>query len=143
MGRAGRAERIGKVCAPKGQKLLAQGNALGLVVSDNARPVRAKALTHCTNLLVLLPFLGEQKPLKVNPRRCLGLGAFAPSGRSFVLLDVALLHFHSLPYTYNSPAPIISLKTQKPRRAAAQDSARSLSGQDGVKMRLTSQPFCR
>ena len=43
--------------ALKGQKLLAQGNALGFVVSDNIRPEGAKALILSANLLVLLPLL--------------------------------------------------------------------------------------
>jgi hypothetical protein len=68
--------------ALKGQKLLAQGSALGMVISDNVRPEGAKALIFCAILLVLLPLQGERNTLNVNPRRCLGLGAFALSGRA-------------------------------------------------------------
>ena len=71
--------------ALKGQKLLAQGNALGLRLVSFIRPERAKALISCANLLVLLPLQGEYYRLYRNPRRCLGLGAYAPSGRSVLI----------------------------------------------------------
>jgi hypothetical protein len=45
--------------APKGQKLLAQGSALGFVVSEKPRPVRAKELIDLRYVLELLPLQGE------------------------------------------------------------------------------------
>ena len=71
--------------ALKGQQLLSQGNALGLHLVSFIRPVRAKALIDLRKGLELLPFQGEYYRLYRNPRRCLGLGAYAPSGRSVLI----------------------------------------------------------
>ena len=72
--------------ALKGQQLLAQGSALGLRLVSFTRPERAKALIELRKILELLPLQGEYYRLYRNPRRCLGLGAFAPSGRSLPLI---------------------------------------------------------
>ena len=71
--------------ALKGQQLLAQGNALGLRLESSFRPVRAKALIDLRKGLELLPLQGEHYRSQQNPGRCPGLGAVAPSGRTFSL----------------------------------------------------------
>ena len=58
--------------APKGQKLLAQGSALGVLHSKAKRPVRAKAFI----IVMLLPLQGALFGfVSVYPGRCPGLGA--------------------------------------------------------------------
>ena len=67
--------------ALKGQKLLAQGNALGNVCVIALRPVRAKALKYIAAVGKLLPLQGVITISISYPGRCPGLGASALSGR--------------------------------------------------------------
>ena len=64
--------------ALKGQKLLAQGIALGFRTDTKKRPVRAKALKTSRKLL---PLQGAMFSSIKNPGRCPGLGAAALTGR--------------------------------------------------------------
>ena len=64
--------------ALKGQKLLAQGSALGFRTDTKKRPVRAKAFYM---FLKLLPLQGAMFASIKNPGRCPGLGADALTGR--------------------------------------------------------------
>ena len=64
--------------ALKGQKLLAQGSALGFRTDTKKRPVRAKALKTSRKLL---PLQGVMFASIKNPGRCPGLGAAALTGR--------------------------------------------------------------
>ena len=63
----------------KAQKLLAQGNALGIIAVSKA-PCKGKSLINC---LVFKAFAltGRQVCVHNNPGRCPGLGASALSGR--------------------------------------------------------------
>jgi len=63
----------------KGQKLLAQGSALGCMMQGEARPVRAKAFALSAR---------KKQHLHKNPGRCPGLLAAAPLGRRWVLVIV-------------------------------------------------------
>ena len=74
--------------ALKGQKLLAQGNALGIMSVSNA-PCKGKSfkihIIKKDNPLryeKLLPLQGARFATHKNPGRCPGLGASAPSGRA-------------------------------------------------------------
>ena len=53
--------------APKGQKLLAHGNAMDYIFSDDVRPVSAKALIDLRNVLELLPLQGARFHLDGKP----------------------------------------------------------------------------
>ena len=66
--------------ALKGQKLLAQGSALGIIAIGKA-PCKGKSFV---NFLVLKAFAltGRQVCERNNPGRCPGLRASAPSGRA-------------------------------------------------------------
>ena len=66
--------------ALKGQKLLAQGNALGVVAISKA-PCKGKSFV---NYLILKAFAltGRQVCVHKHPGRCPGLRASAPSGRA-------------------------------------------------------------
>ena len=61
----------------KGQQLLAQGSALGCMMQEEARPVRAKAFALTAR---------KKQHLHKNPGRCPGLLAAAPLGRRWVLV---------------------------------------------------------
>ena len=65
--------------ALKGQKLLTQGSALGILAISKA-PCKGKSFINC---LVLKAFAltGRQVCAHNNPGRCPGLGASALSGR--------------------------------------------------------------
>ena len=63
----------------KAQKLLAQGNTLGVSKILAMRPVRAKALKRGNDKAFALT--GRRCCLHVYPGRCPGLGASALSGR--------------------------------------------------------------
>ena len=56
------------MCAPKGQKLLAQGNALCLRLESFIRPERAKALIELRKILELLPFQGRALSLTIKTK---------------------------------------------------------------------------
>ena len=66
--------------ALKGQKLLAQGNALGIIAICEA-PCKGKSFV---NYLILKAFAltGRQVCVHKHPGRCPGLRASAPSGRA-------------------------------------------------------------
>ena len=61
------------------QKLLAQGNALGIIAVNKA-PCKGKSFTNYL-VLKLLPLQGDRFTSIKNPGRCPGLGASALSGR--------------------------------------------------------------
>ena len=63
----------------KGQQLLAQGSALGCMMQEEARPVRAKAFALSAR---------KKQHLHKNPGRCPGLLAAAPLGRRWVFVVV-------------------------------------------------------
>ena len=65
--------------ALKGQKLLAQGNALGIITINKA-PCKGKIFTKHL-VLKLLPLQGDRLAGIKNPGRCPGLEASALSGR--------------------------------------------------------------
>ena len=69
--------------ALKGQKLLAQGNALGIKAVSKG-PVRAKALLIAGNFKAFA-LTGRQVCEHNNPGRCPGLRASALSGRAVLL----------------------------------------------------------
>ena len=73
--------------ALKGQKLLAQGNTLGIMAISNA-PCKGKSFKiHLIKMetplryVKLLPLQGARFATHKNPGRCPGLRASAPSGR--------------------------------------------------------------
>ena len=66
--------------ALKGQKLLAQGSALGFHGPQTRRPVRAKALNQMINK-AFAP-TGRLVDCYIYPGRCPGLGASGPSART-------------------------------------------------------------
>ena len=74
------AQKFQKQHALKGQKLLAQGNALG-IKQLTMRPVRAKALKYRA-IYKAFALTGRQVCEHDNPGRCPGLRASAPSGRA-------------------------------------------------------------
>ena len=74
--------------ALKGQKLLAQGNALGIMSASNA-PCKGKSfkihlikMENPLRYIKLLPIQGALFATHKNPGRCPGLGASALSGRA-------------------------------------------------------------
>ena len=67
--------------ALKGQKLLAQGNALGIKAVSKSPCVRAKALLIAWNFKAFA-LTGRQVCEHNNPGRCPGLRASALSGRA-------------------------------------------------------------
>ena len=82
----------------KAQKLIAQGNALGVVAIGKA-PCKGKSFVNC---LVLKAFAltGRQVRIHKHPGRCPGLRASAPSGRAaymgFSSFRAYLNHFAEL-----------------------------------------------
>ena len=90
--------------ALKGQKLLAQGNTLGIMAISNA-PCKGKSFKiHLIKkenslryvkllpiVLKLLPLQGARFATHKNPGRCPGLRASAPSGRAAYMSFLALL----------------------------------------------------
>ena len=90
--------------ALKGQKLLAQGNTLGIMAISNA-PCKGKSFKiHRIKMetplryvkllpivLKLLPLQGARFATHKNPGRCPGLRASAPSGRAAYMSFLALL----------------------------------------------------
>ena len=72
-------QKLQKQHALKGQKLLAQGIALGMMASVS-RPVRAKALCFVWSFKAFA-LTGRQVCVRNYPGRCPGLGASALSGR--------------------------------------------------------------
>ena len=66
--------------ALKGQKLLAQGSALGNVGKKQGRPERAKAL-YIAQYFKAFALTGRQVCVRNYPGRCPGLEASALSGR--------------------------------------------------------------
>ena len=74
-----KAQKLQKQHALKGQKLLAQGSALGIMAISNA-PVRAKAL-YIVRDFKAIALTGRQVCEHDYPGRCPGLRASAPSGR--------------------------------------------------------------
>ena len=79
-----KAQKLQKQHALKGQKLLAQGNALGIIAISKT-PCKGKSFINC---LVLKAFAltGRQVCAHNNPGRCPGLGASALSGRVWQIL---------------------------------------------------------
>ena len=67
--------------ALKGQKLLAQGNALGIKAISKS-PCKGKSFTNCPWSFKAFALTGRQVCEHANPGRCPGLGASAPSGRA-------------------------------------------------------------
>ena len=65
--------------ALKGQKLLAQGNALG-ILAFNKTPCKGKSFVYCLVIESFCPFRATGLD-HTNPGRCPGLGASALSGR--------------------------------------------------------------
>ena len=65
----------------KGQKLLAQGNALGIRAIGNT-PCKGKSFTNCPWSFKAFALTGRQVCEHDNPGRCPGLRASAPSGRA-------------------------------------------------------------
>ena len=90
--------------ALKGQKLLAQGNTLGIMAISNA-PCKGKSFKiHLIKMetplryvkllpvvLKLLPLQGALFATHKNPGRCPGLRASAPTGRAAYMSFLALL----------------------------------------------------
>ena len=79
--------------ALKGQKLLAQGIALGNVCKKQSRPERAKALK-----LKAFALSGRQVYIHKYPGRCPGLGAFGLSARPRLPLSRLMTHPHFIIY---------------------------------------------
>ena len=75
----------------KGQKLLAQGNALG-IKQLTMRPVRAKALKYRA-IYKAFALTGRQVCKHDNPGRCPGLRASAPSGRAAYMGSSVIRNF--------------------------------------------------
>ena len=67
--------------ALKGQKLLAQGNALGIVTVSNA-PCKGKSFINFRVSFKAFALTGRQVCVRNNPGRCPGLRASALSGRA-------------------------------------------------------------
>ena len=67
--------------ALKGQKLLAQGSALGIMAIGNT-PCKGKSFTNCPWSFKAFALTGRQVCIRNNPGRCPGLRASAPSGRA-------------------------------------------------------------
>ena len=77
--------------APKGQKLLAQGSALGIIAIGKA-PCKGKSLIKFAWYLKAFALTGRQVCAHDYPGRCPGLGASALSGRA------ASMRFCPLPF---------------------------------------------
>ncbi len=67
--------------ALKGQKLIAQGNALGIKAISKA-PCKGKSFTNCPWSFKAFALTGRQVTAPNNPGRCPGLRASALSGRA-------------------------------------------------------------
>ena len=67
--------------ALKGQKLLAQGNALGIKAISKS-PCKGKSFTNCPWSFKAFALTGRQVCEHDNPGRCPGLRASALSGRA-------------------------------------------------------------
>ena len=67
--------------ALKGQKLLAQGNALGIKAISKS-PCKGKSFTNCPWSFKAFALTGRQVCEHANPGRCPGLRASALSGRA-------------------------------------------------------------
>ena len=94
--------------ALKGQKLLAQGSALGFCLCESSTPCKGKSFTYRRGfsffircILKLLPLQGALL-IALYPGRCPGLGASAPSGRAvymgFLAFWALLLIWASCPF---------------------------------------------
>ena len=68
--------------ALKGQKLLAQGSALGIMAISNA-PCKGKSFMYLPGSFKAFALTGRQPCVHNNPGRCPGLRASALSGRVF------------------------------------------------------------
>ena len=66
--------------ALKGQKLLAQGSALGIMAIGNA-PCKGKSFMYLPESFKAFALTGRQPCVRNNPGRCPGLRASALSGR--------------------------------------------------------------
>ena len=66
--------------ALKGQKLIAQGIALGIKAISNT-PCKGKSFTNCPWSFKAFALTGRQICVQNNPGRCPGLGATALLGR--------------------------------------------------------------
>ena len=83
--------------APKGQKLIAQGNTLGKSIANHNAPCKGKSVYY----QCFCPCRAFCYFQSVHPRRCLGLcafGAFSPfcltfDTPSFVYCIISLIHF--------------------------------------------------
>ena len=75
-----KALKFQKQHALKGQKLLAQGIALGIIVASKA-PCKGKSFINFAWFFKAFALTGRQVCVHNNPGRCPGLGASALSGR--------------------------------------------------------------
>ena len=75
-----KALKFQKQHALKGQKLQAQGNALGIIVASKA-PCKGKSFKELGEIYKAFALTGRQVCVHNNPGRCPGLGASALSGR--------------------------------------------------------------
>ena len=76
-----KALKFQKQHALKGQKLLAQGIALGIIVASKA-PCKGKSFKELGEIYKAFALTGRQVCVHNNPGRCPGLGASALSGRA-------------------------------------------------------------
>ena len=74
-----KAQKLQKQHALKGQKLLAQGIALGIIAINKA-PCKGKSLINFW-FFKAFALTGRQGCVRNYPGRCPGLGVSAPSGR--------------------------------------------------------------
>ena len=74
-----KAQKLQKQHALKGQKLLAQGIALG-IIAINKTPCKGKSFVHC-QYFKAFALTGRRVCVHNYPGRCPGLGASALSGR--------------------------------------------------------------
>ena len=74
-----KAQKLQKQHALKGQKLLAQGIALGIIAISKA-PCKGKSFVNCP-VFKAFALTGRQVCVHNTPGRCPGLGASALSGR--------------------------------------------------------------
>ena len=65
------AQKFQKQHALKGQKLLAQGNALGIIAISKA-PCKGKSFVNCLILLKLLPLQGDKLAFVISQGDALG-----------------------------------------------------------------------
>ena len=75
-----KAQKLQKQHALKGQKLLAQGIALGIIAISKA-PCKGKSFVIIAWYLKAFALTGRKASAHNNPGRCPGLGASALSGR--------------------------------------------------------------